>query len=161
MDAWVLRHILLSIDDRPRVSRDRAGLDASVRHTLDWLRARPAPPPFVPPAGLLASPALCFGVPLWAFETNSWVFAPNGPGADCIVVDVPPDVGPLLDEIARHDLRVGAVFLTHAHLDHTGGVPELLAACAVPPPVFVHTADLEQVTTPLGVDAVLRRAAGL
>src|SRR3954452_18245611 len=98
-DPWVLRHILLSIDDRPRAARDRAGLDASVRRTLDALRARPVPAPFLPPLGQLPPPALCFGVPLWAFETNSWVFAPNGPGADCIVVDVPPDVGPLVDEL--------------------------------------------------------------
>jgi glyoxylase-like metal-dependent hydrolase (beta-lactamase superfamily II) len=159
VDPWLLRHLLLSIDDRPRSRRDQRELEVAVRRTLGVLRSRRAPN-LGPPPGTIKPPALCVGVPLWAFETNSWAYAPLGPGSDCIVFDVAPDVGPLVAELRRHRLRLSAIFLTHAHLDHAGGVVALLEATGAVAPVFVHRDDLAQVTEPRGVDALLARAIG-
>ena len=44
-----------------------------------------------------------------------------------IVIDPGDDAAVLLEEFSRRDLRVTTVIATHGHLDHTGGVEELLA----------------------------------
>jgi hydroxyacylglutathione hydrolase len=44
-----------------------------------------------------------------------------------IVIDPGDDAALLLEEFSRRELRVTTVVATHGHLDHTGGVEELLA----------------------------------
>lgn len=161
LDPWLVRHLLLSIDDRPRSARDGDSLEAAIGRTMTALSSVVPPAPFVPPAGSVAPPGLVGGVPGWVFETNAWVLAPAGPGGDCIVVDVPPVVTSLLQYLAGYRLRVSSVFLTHGHLDHAGGVGELLAALPYHVPVFVHPADVAQVVAPVGSDGLLARAAGI
>jgi glyoxylase-like metal-dependent hydrolase (beta-lactamase superfamily II) len=160
VDPWLLRHLLLSIDDRPRGERDRAALEDVIRGAAAALHTVPAPPPFPPPAPL-GGAAMLIGKPLWLFETNSWILAPGGPGGDCVIIDVPPEVGPLLEELERYQLHVRAVFLTHGHLDHTGGVELLLNAVGGAVPVFIHPDDLDQVGAPRGADALVARALGV
>jgi glyoxylase-like metal-dependent hydrolase (beta-lactamase superfamily II) len=42
--------------------------------------------------------------------------------------------------VARHGLRVTAIVITHAHIDHIGGAHELKAATGAP--VYMHEGDL-------------------
>lgn len=51
---------------------------------------------------------------------------------DAVLIDVGGDVDILLHEVATRSLNLCAVWLTHGHLDHAGGVPFLLQKCDVP-----------------------------
>ena len=68
-------------------------------------------------------------------ENNIWVV---GDDDDCVVIDAPHDVGPILALVAGR--RVLAVLCTHAHDDHVRVAPEL--GRAVSAPVLLHPADL-------------------
>lgn len=59
-------------------------------------------------------------IPGWVAATNSWVVAKEA-GGEAIVVDVPPQPEEIGDYLARLGLAVGAILLTHGHVDHTGG----------------------------------------
>lgn len=158
LGPWDLRHLLLSIDDRARPRRERDDLVAVMARAAAELAAVVPAPVTVPgdwagPGGLLAA------VPLWLFATNAWVLAPSGRGGYCIVVDVPPDPGALVARLAADDLEVAAVFITHGHLDHCGGVAELLAAHPGRYPVYVHPADRAEVLRPGPSSGLLGRLA--
>ena len=62
-----------------------------------------------------------------------------------VVVDPGGDAARLLDALARHEAELTAVWLTHAHFDHVGGLAELLAARPVP--VYLHPNDLPLLAT--------------
>ena len=68
-------------------------------------------------------------------ENNVWVV---GDDTECVVIDAPHDIGPILDLVG--DRRVRAVLCTHAHDDHVRVAPEL--GRAVRAPVLLHPADL-------------------
>src|ERR1700726_3471285 len=70
--------------------------------------------------------------PVGAFSDNYiWLIdAPLAP-AHVIVVD-PGDAAPVIAELERSGATLAAILLTHHHLDHIGGVPELLRHGAVP-----------------------------
>ena len=59
---------------------------------------------------------------------------------DAVLIDPGDEVGELLDVIETQKLRVTAILLTHAHLDHVTGVAEAKRALQVP--VWLHRADL-------------------
>jgi hydroxyacylglutathione hydrolase len=155
LDAWDVRHLLLSLEDRPRSSRDDEDIEAVVARAVAALRTVPCRPTIkVPPTA--TAPALVEGLPLWLFETNSWLLAPAGAGGDCVIVDVPPAPDPLVERMRRLRLRPAAIVLTHAHPDHTGGVAALLGAVGTAVPVYVHPDDREQILHP-ELDGVLAR----
>jgi glyoxylase-like metal-dependent hydrolase (beta-lactamase superfamily II) len=56
------------------------------------------------------------------FATNCWIIAPNA-GEQCLVVDpgieLPSMVASLRKKLAEHRLSIGAILITHGHLDHT------------------------------------------
>ena len=56
------------------------------------------------------------------FQTNCWVIAP-GPGHHCLVVDpgieLPSMTESLKTKLSEHNLSLGAILITHGHLDHT------------------------------------------
>jgi hydroxyacylglutathione hydrolase len=158
VDPWDLRHLLLSLDDRRRGPRDAEDLDAVVARAVASLSLLPPPHLMEVPAALTA-PFLVEGIPSWLFEANSWLMAPDGPGGDCIVVDVPPSPRVLVERIAERRLRPVAVMLTHAHLDHAGGLGALLAALGGAVPAYLHPAD--RLVLRREAKGVLARAAGV
>jgi hydroxyacylglutathione hydrolase len=58
--------------------------------------------------------------PLWLAATNTWVVARQR-GDVAVVVDAPPDPAGVAALLARHDLAVTALLVTHGHIDHVGG----------------------------------------
>lgn len=147
VDVWDLRHLLLSLDDRSRDDPDGEDLEGVVARALATLALAP-PRPAVSVPRTWRGRTVVEGLPLWIMETNAWLLAPQGPGGDCIVVDVPPSPGALIERITALELRLVAVVLTHAHVDHSGGTGSLLHALAASVPVYVHPADLDVVGHP-------------
>jgi len=72
--------------------------------------------------------------PLPAFADNYiWLLRNALVGAERAVAVVDPgDAAPVEAHLARHDLRLVAILVTHHHPDHVGGVPELVARHRVP-----------------------------
>jgi glyoxylase-like metal-dependent hydrolase (beta-lactamase superfamily II) len=56
-----------------------------------------------------------------------------------VLIDPGDDVDLLLDAVAHHSLKITAILLTHAHLDHVTGVAQAKQALNVP--VWLHEAD--------------------
>jgi glyoxylase-like metal-dependent hydrolase (beta-lactamase superfamily II) len=158
IDAWDLRHLLLSLDDRPRGRRDAEDLAGVVQRAAAALAALPSRPP-IGVEDALAPPAVVEGHPLWIFETNAWLLAPAGPGGECVVVDVPPAPGALVERIRALDLRPVAVLVTHGHADHAGGAGTLVEALGGAIPVHVHPGDVDAVLHPGGEGLLARLVA--
>jgi len=60
---------------------------------------------------------------------------------EALVIDPGDQADEILAALARHKLRVTGIVVTHAHLDHVGGLQELKAATGAP--VWMHPDDLE------------------
>jgi hydroxyacylglutathione hydrolase len=70
--------------------------------------------------------------PVGAFSDN-YIWLIESPGAHGRVLAVDPgDGAPVIAELERRGATLAAILLTHHHLDHIGGVPELLRQGAVP-----------------------------
>jgi len=56
------------------------------------------------------------------YQTNCWIVAP-AVGKECVVIDPGIDIPNLTPQIQeklkQHNLKLGAIFITHGHLDHT------------------------------------------
>ena len=59
---------------------------------------------------------------------------------EAVVIDPGDDVNAILEIIARHKLKVRAILITHAHIDHVGGLRKMREATGAP--VLMHQADL-------------------
>jgi glyoxylase-like metal-dependent hydrolase (beta-lactamase superfamily II) len=59
---------------------------------------------------------------------------------EAVLIDPGDEVGQLLDVVARQQLSVKYILLTHAHIDHVTGVAEAVAALHAP--VYLHRDDL-------------------
>ncbi|MDP8938020.1 MAG: MBL fold metallo-hydrolase [Actinomycetota bacterium] len=94
---------------------------------------------------------------LWLAGTNAWFVAPDGPGGECVLVDAPPNPGVILAHLVEHDLRLVALLGTHGHVDHVGGIPEVVRAVEtdVPVPVHIHDADRHMLLDPVGTSGTL------
>ena len=68
-------------------------------------------------------------------ENNVWLV---GDDQECVILDAPHDIAPILDLVAGRTVR--AVICTHAHDDHIRVAPELGAAVGAP--VLLHPLDL-------------------
>jgi hydroxyacylglutathione hydrolase len=53
-------------------------------------------------------------------------------GREAIVIDPGDDIDRILEILARHNLRVKTIVITHAHIDHIGGAQKLKAATGAP-----------------------------
>src|SRR5437588_12861795 len=90
------------------------------------------------------------GLPLWIAATNAWLVAPAGPGGECVLIDAPPDPGSILARLEQHGLRLVALLNTHGHVDHVGGVSEVVHAQEQDVPVHIHDADRHLLLDPIG-----------
>jgi hydroxyacylglutathione hydrolase len=99
------------------------------------------------------------GLPLWLAQTNCWIVAPDGPGGECVLIDAPPDPKTILDRLAHHELRLVALFNTHGHVDHIGGVGTVVHGLehGADIPVRIHDEDLHMLLDPVGTSGMLGR----
>jgi hydroxyacylglutathione hydrolase len=89
-------------------------------------------------------PIVLDSAPLWYFQTNTYVVAPER-GGPAVVIDAPPDGRGIDDLLARHDLTPVAVMITHGHVDHAGGVDHLASPTVR---AFLHPADVDMARHP-------------
>ena len=61
-------------------------------------------------------------IPAWVADTNAYLVHESGMG---FLVDAPPDPDEIGAHIARLDVAVVGILLTHGHIDHTGGAGKL------------------------------------
>ncbi|HEV3219604.1 MAG TPA: MBL fold metallo-hydrolase [Candidatus Acidoferrales bacterium] len=59
---------------------------------------------------------------------------------EAIVIDPGDEVERVLEVIAKHHLKVRAILITHAHVDHVGGLRKMREATGAP--VMMHERDL-------------------
>jgi glyoxylase-like metal-dependent hydrolase (beta-lactamase superfamily II) len=59
---------------------------------------------------------------------------------EAVVIDPGDDVESIIEVIARHDLKVRAILITHAHIDHVNGLKKMRESTGAP--VLMHHADL-------------------
>jgi glyoxylase-like metal-dependent hydrolase (beta-lactamase superfamily II) len=64
-------------------------------------------------------------IPAWLADTNAYLIATDD--GEGLLVDAPPDPDLIGEHIARLDVAVVAILLTHGHIDHTGGAGKLAA----------------------------------
>ena len=87
--------------------------------------------------------------------TNAWVVAPKGPGGECVLIDAPPDPSAILERLKEKELKLVALFATHGHVDHVGGVAEVVGAQPEPVPVRIHDEDKHMLLDPVGAGDTL------
>ena len=58
---------------------------------------------------------------------DNYAYVVTGASTTCAVVD-PSEPGPVLEALQRQNLTLGAIWLTHHHHDHVGGIEGLLEA---------------------------------
>lgn len=90
------------------------------------------------------------GLALWLAQTNAWIVAPQGPGGECVLIDAPPDPARLLERLQHHQLKLVALINTHGHVDHVGGVAEVVKAQDHAVPVHIHDDDRHMLLDPVG-----------
>jgi len=97
------------------------------------------------------------GLPLWVASTNAWVVAPFGPGGECVLIDAPPHPDVIVNHLRTKGLHLVALLVTHGHVDHVGGVPEVVRAHDHSIPVRIHDADRHMLVDPIGTSTSLGR----
>jgi glyoxylase-like metal-dependent hydrolase (beta-lactamase superfamily II) len=82
--------------------------------------------------------------PLWYFETNTYVIAPER-GGPAVVVDAPPDPAAIGALLAEHDLTPIAALVTHGHIDHVGGIDGVASPTVT---AYLHPLDIDMARHP-------------
>ncbi len=77
-------------------------------------------------------------LPVGMLQCNCSVFG-DEQSREGIVVDPGDDVADVLAIVRRHGLRITAIVVTHAHIDHIGGAHKLQAATGAP--VYLNQQD--------------------
>ena len=97
------------------------------------------------------------GLPLWLAQTNCWIVAPQGAGGECVLIDAPPDPKAIVERLQHHGLKLVALFNTHGHIDHIGGVGSLVHGLPEGPDIEVriHDDDKHMLLDPLGTSGSL------
>jgi hydroxyacylglutathione hydrolase len=97
------------------------------------------------------------GLPLWLAQTNAWIVAPGGAGGECVLIDAPPDPTTIIERLEHHGLKLVALFNTHGHIDHIGGVGSLVHGLPYGNEIDVriHDADRHMLLDPKGTSGQL------
>lgn len=100
---------------------------------------------------------LIAGFPAGSFQANCYVLAPE-PGGGALVVDPGEQAMERLEQVlATHQLRPGAILLTHGHLDHCADAAAFARQHDIP--TYLHPADEHLLDDPLsGLSGQLRQA---
>src|ERR1700691_4407835 len=79
-------------------------------------------------------------LPVGALQCNCSIFG-DEQSREAIVIDPGDNIEEILAILARHQLKVKAIVITHAHIDHIGGAAKLKAATGAP--VYMNENDQE------------------
>ena len=79
-------------------------------------------------------------LPVGMLQCNCSVFG-DETSREAVVVDPGDNIPDILEILARHQLKVKAIVITHAHIDHIGGAEKLKAATGAP--VYMNANDQE------------------
>jgi hydroxyacylglutathione hydrolase len=79
-------------------------------------------------------------LPVGVLQCNCSIFG-DELSREAIVIDPGDDIGQVLAILARHSLKVKAIVITHAHIDHIGGAAKLKASTGAP--VYMNAKDQE------------------
>lgn len=79
-----------------------------------------------------------FTMPLGAYEANCYIVV-NENTKQAVVIDPGAEPDKLKNFLAKNNLSVAAIFITHGHHDHIGALAALHAATKAP--IYVHEAD--------------------
>ena len=84
------------------------------------------------------------------YVTNCWIIAPSK-NSHCVVIDPGIGIPNLTQEIkaklTEHNLVIGAIFITHGHLDHTFSLYSL-AQDFIESDTYIHKADRDLLVNP-------------
>jgi hydroxyacylglutathione hydrolase len=79
-------------------------------------------------------------LPVGLLQCNCSVFG-DETTREALVIDPGDQIADILAIVKKHDLRVKAIVITHAHIDHIGGAAKLKAATGAP--VYMNDRDRE------------------
>ena len=79
-------------------------------------------------------------LPVGMLQCNCSIFG-DEQSREGLVVDPGDEISQILEVIARHGLKVKAIVITHAHIDHIGGAQKLKQATGAP--VYMNGNDSE------------------
>jgi hydroxyacylglutathione hydrolase len=79
-------------------------------------------------------------IPVGILQCNCSIFG-DEQSREAIVIDPGDNIDRILAIVARHSLKVKAIVITHAHIDHIGGAAKLKAATGAP--VYMNARDQE------------------
>jgi glyoxylase-like metal-dependent hydrolase (beta-lactamase superfamily II) len=79
-------------------------------------------------------------LPVGVLQCNCSIFGDEASG-EAIVIDPGDNIEEILKILAKHSLKVKAIVISHAHIDHIGGAGKLKAATGAP--VSMNASDRE------------------
>lgn len=79
-------------------------------------------------------------LPVGLLQCNCSIFG-DEQSREAIVIDPGDEIGKITDVLERHQLKVKAIIITHAHIDHVAGAHKLRALTQAP--VYMNEADRE------------------
>lgn len=79
-------------------------------------------------------------LPVGLLQCNCSIFG-DEQSREAVVIDPGDNIDDILAVLARHSLKVKAIVITHAHIDHIGGAARLKAATGAP--VYMNQSDQE------------------